>query len=88
MSGELFNEHWKHSNGAWIRTEIWAALYPGNVEQAIRYAFEDASVDHGFAEGSYAAIFVALAFVTMMMVRHGDAKVEAKKGLDAFDSDD
>lgn len=36
----------------------------------------------------YAAIFVALAFVTMMMVRHGDARVEAKKGLEAFDNDD
>ena len=59
LSGEMFNEHWKNSNGAWIRTEIWASLYPGNVEKAVRYAFEDASVDHGFAEGSYAAIFVA-----------------------------
>lgn len=29
------------------------------MEKAIRYAFEDASVDHGFGEGSYAAIFVA-----------------------------
>ena len=36
----------------------------------------------------YAAIFVALAFVTMLCVRHGDAKVIAKKGLDAFDTDD
>ena len=36
----------------------------------------------------YAAIFVALAFVTMSAVKHGDAKVEAKKGLDAFDLDD
>ena len=36
----------------------------------------------------YAAVFVALAFVTMSMVRHGDNKVEAKKGLDAFDMDD
>jgi len=36
----------------------------------------------------YAAIFVALAFVTMLLVRHGDAKVVAKKGLDAFDNDD
>ncbi len=59
ISGELFNDHWKNSNGAWIRTEIWSSLYPGQVEKAIRYAFEDASVDHGFAEGSYAAIFVA-----------------------------
>ena len=36
----------------------------------------------------YAAIFVALAFVTMILVKHGDAKVESKKGLDAFDLDD
>ncbi len=36
----------------------------------------------------YAAIFVALAFVTMLMVRHGDARVEAKKGLEALDIDD
>ncbi len=36
----------------------------------------------------YAAIFVALAFVTMCLVRHGDAKVEAKTGLEAFDNDD
>ena len=35
----------------------------------------------------YAAVFVALAFVTMSLVKHGDAKVEAKKGLEAFDND-
>ncbi len=36
----------------------------------------------------YAAIFVALAFITMSMVRHGDNKIESKKGLEAFDIDD
>lgn len=36
----------------------------------------------------YAAVFVALAFVTMIFVTHGDAKVVSKKGLDAFDLDD
>ncbi len=36
----------------------------------------------------YAAIFVALAFVTMFMVKHGDAKVTAKKGLEALDIED
>jgi len=36
----------------------------------------------------YAAIFVALAFVTMFLVKHGDAKVTAKKGLEAFDNED
>ncbi len=59
MSGEIGNETWKHSNGAWIRTEIWASLFPGNPDAAIRLAYEDASVDHGLNEGTYAAIFVA-----------------------------
>lgn len=36
----------------------------------------------------YAAIFVALAFVTMLMVKHGDSKIIGKKGLEAFDTDD
>ncbi|MGN0999137.1 MAG: MFS transporter [Faecousia sp.] len=36
----------------------------------------------------YAAVFAGLAFVTMLMVKHGDSKVEAKKGLEAFDTDD
>ena len=36
----------------------------------------------------YAAIFVAASFVTMGFVRHGDNKVEARKGLEAFDTED
>ena len=36
----------------------------------------------------YAAVFVALAFVTMYFVKHGNAKVESKKGLEALDIDD
>ena len=37
----------------------------------------------------YGGMAVALAFVTMQFVRHGDNKVEAKKGLEAFaDMDD
>jgi hypothetical protein len=36
----------------------------------------------------YAAVFVALAFVTMFCVRHGDAKPQAKRGLEALDIDD
>lgn len=36
----------------------------------------------------YAAVAVACAFVTMSLVKHGDNKVEAKKGLEAFDMDD
>lgn len=57
LSGE-YNNPWKDSNGAWIRTEIWAGLFPGCPNAAIRYAYYDACVDHGMAEGTMAAIFV------------------------------
>ena len=33
----------------------------------------------------YAAFFVLLSFVTMTQVKHGDQKVEAKKGLEAYE---
>lgn len=36
----------------------------------------------------YCALFVAGSFVTMFFVKHGDNKVEAKRGLEAFDVDD
>ena len=36
----------------------------------------------------YAAIFVFCSFLTMGFVRHGDNRVEAKKGLEAFDIED
>ncbi len=36
----------------------------------------------------YAALFVALSFVTMSFVRHGDSKAEAKRGLEAYEAMD
>ena len=36
----------------------------------------------------YASVFVLLSFVTMTQVRHGDQKVEAKKGLAAYEDMD
>ena len=59
MSGELDNERWKTSNGAWIRSEIWAAFAPGVSDIAIKYAVADAMVDHGLAEGTHAEVFTA-----------------------------
>ncbi len=58
LSGDYQNS-WKHSNGAWIRTEIWACLNPARPDLAARFAVEDASVDHGTGEGTNAAVFVA-----------------------------
>ncbi len=59
LSGEYDNDKWKHSNGAWIRSEIWACLAPGCPALAARMAREDACVDHGAAEGTLAEIFTA-----------------------------
>ena len=36
----------------------------------------------------YAAFFVAMSFVTMVFVRHGDVKVQGKRGLEAFEDMD
>ena len=59
LCGDAENNVWKHSNGAWIRTEIWATLAPAMPDVAVRYAIEDSKVDHGMGEGTYAAMFVA-----------------------------
>lgn len=85
MSGEVNNEEWKHSNGAWIRTEVWACLYPGLPEKAIRLSFEDASVDHGYGEGTNAAIFVA-AMESAAFIIH-DAEALLSIGLSKIPGD-
>ena len=54
-----YNNIWKDSNGAWIRTEVWACMAPACPDLAAKYAIEDAKVDHGMGEGTYAAAFVA-----------------------------
>ena len=36
----------------------------------------------------YSAIFSGLAILTMLQVKHGDNKITAKKGLEAFDVED
>ena len=58
LSGDYEN-NWRDSNGAWIRTEVWACMAPGCPDLAAKYAIEDAKVDHGSGEGTYAAAFVA-----------------------------
>lgn len=57
LSGSIDNNY-RNSNGAWIRTEIWACLAPLYPEIAVRYAIEDAIVDHA-EEGVFATAFCA-----------------------------
>lgn len=84
ISGMLNNEVLRKSNGAWIRSEIWACLAPGCPDVAIRFAYEDAAVDHGGDEGTHAELFTAAlesaAFVESDMrtlIRIGLSKIPA-----------
>ena len=56
LSGTVDNEAWRWSNGAWIRSEIWACLFPGDPDEALKFAWLDASADH-CGEGIYAEMF-------------------------------
>jgi ADP-ribosylglycohydrolase len=58
LSGN-FNNPYKDSCGAFIRAEIWACIAPGCPQQAARYAYQDAIIDHGRGEGTYAEVFTA-----------------------------
>ncbi|MCL2362391.1 MAG: ADP-ribosylglycohydrolase family protein [Defluviitaleaceae bacterium] len=57
LSGYV-NNPFRDSNGAWIRSEIWASVAPGHPEIAVQYAYEDGIVDHSH-EGVYSEIFCA-----------------------------
>lgn len=57
LCGYVSNPY-KDSNGSWIRTELWACMAPGHPEIAVRYAYEDAIIDHA-EEGVYATAFCA-----------------------------
>ena len=58
LSGSCNNDKWKWSNGAWIRSEIWACFFPGSPDEAARCAYIDACADHE-GEGIWAEVFTA-----------------------------
>ena len=53
-----YHNHNKDSCGAFIRSELWACLAPGHPDIAVKYAYEDAIVDHS-DEGVYGELFCA-----------------------------
>jgi hypothetical protein len=59
LCGTLNNDEYKNSCGAFIRSEIWACVAPGLPRLAARLAYEDAILDHGNGEGTYAELFCA-----------------------------
>jgi len=58
LSGSCNNDIWKFSNGAWIRSEVWACLFPGSPDEAAEFAYMDSCCDH-CGEGIYAEVFTA-----------------------------
>lgn len=57
LSGVLDNRY-RDSCGCFIRSELWACLAPGRPELAVRYAYEDAIVDHA-GDGMFGELFWA-----------------------------
>ncbi len=57
-SGTMHNAY-RHSCGAFIRSEIWACIAPGSPQIAARFAVEDGILDHGDGEGTWGEIFCA-----------------------------
>lgn len=72
--GKFTGYYYTASMAAQVATPILAGFLMRNVDYRILFP--------------YATIFVAASFVTMTRVRHGDAAVEARKGLDAFEDID
>lgn len=72
--GRFTGFYYTFSMAAQIVTPILAGTLLGNVSYMTLFP--------------YCAIFVMLSFVTMLFVKHGDARVEAKRGLEAFEDMD
>ena len=77
LSGS-FNNVNRNSCGAFIRSEMWACLCPGNPDLAVRYAMEDAMIDHG-EEGVYGEVFCAA--VESQAFVESDIRKLLEKGL-------
>ena len=83
LSGWVNNLN-RDSDGAFIRSELWACLAPGHPEIAVRYAYEDAIVDHS-EEGVYGEIFCAA--VQSAAFAEGDKKKLIDIGLSYIPQD-
>ncbi len=84
LSGSCNNDAWKASNGAWIRSEIWACIFPGNPDEAIRFAYMDDCADHT-GDGIYAEMFTAALESAAFVV--GDLRKLIEIGLSKIPGD-
>jgi len=69
--GKFTGYYYTASMAAQVVTPILAGTLMRNIDYRVLFP--------------YAAVFVALSFVTMLFVRHGDARTAPKKGLDAYE---
>lgn len=83
-----FNNWFRDCMGSPIRSEIWACLAPGNPTLAVKYAYEDAIVDHAGGEGVWGEVFnaalEAAAFVeqdTQTLLDIGLSYIPAESGI-------
>ncbi len=84
LSGSCNNDRWKNSNGAWIRSEIWACLFPGEPDMAAQFAYMDACVDH-CGDGIFAEMFTAALEAAAFIV--SDIKQLIEIGLSKIPAD-
>jgi ADP-ribosylglycohydrolase len=84
LSGSCNNDRWKNSNGAWIRSEIWACLFPGEPDMAAQFAYMDACVDH-CGDGIFAEMFTAALEAAAFIVN--DIKQLIEIGLSKIPAD-
>ena len=84
LSGSCHNDDLKTSNGAWIRSEIWACIFPGMPDEAIKFAYMDSCADH-CGEGIYAEMFTA-ALESAAFVEH-DLRKLLEIGLSKIPAD-
>lgn len=72
--GKFTGYYYTFSMAAQVITPILAGYLMGHISYKLLFP--------------YSALFVALSFVTMLFVKHGDNKPEAKQGLEAFEDMD
>ncbi len=72
--GKFTGYYYTASMAAQVATPVMAGFLMSNIDYKILFP--------------YSAVFVGLSFVTMIFVRHGDSKAEAKKGLSAYEDMD
>lgn len=71
-----YNNWFKNCMGCPIRSEIWACVAPGNPNIAVKYAYEDAIIDHAGGESIYGEMFNAAVEAAAFVIADRDKLLE------------